>query len=323
MILAGKRRFRRGYAWPNPAFPFNLFFDSPKCRIFIIDNITHNWRWMEEWKDGIRETDFFFVRVGWYQSPDMIRDGVAMLEEFGLDKRNFFVLANSEDEMEGFLAAGIASRIISANSWIDQTTMNIRPVEKVYDAIYVARLTALKRHHLAARIANLAIVAGNAHRPDIVKPPESAFLNDKPLSQDAVAEMMNRSRVGLVLSATEGACKVSNEYMLCGLPVVSTRSTGGRHVWYDDYNAIVCDDDEQSVADAVDFFLRNPRDPQTIRGRVIEQAKVFEKRFVTELDRVFKRFGETDQDAGAYFRKNRVPNLRSSHKPNFDVIFGR
>ena len=45
--------------------------------------------------------------------------------------------------------------------------------------------------------------------------------------------------VGGVFSEEEGACWASSEYLLCGLPVVSTHSRGGRDVWYSGHNSLI------------------------------------------------------------------------------------
>jgi glycosyltransferase involved in cell wall biosynthesis len=57
--------------------------------------------------------------------------------------------------------------------------------------------------------------------------------------------------VGGIFSEKEGACYSSSEYLLCGLPVVSTRSEGGRDEWYNKWNSIICDPIESAVSEAV------------------------------------------------------------------------
>jgi len=317
-----KAQFKRGYAWPNPAFPFRVLFEGHKCRVFVIDNLSHNWQWMEKWKNGIRETDFFFIRVGWHQDAAMIANGVAMLDEFGLNKDNFFVLANSDEERRGFMDVGIESEIVNANAWIDTDTMSILNVEKHYDAIYVGRLVAFKRHYLASKVENLAIVAGNAHRPEVVSPPRNIYLNNGPLTQPEVALKINQSKVGLILSESEGACKASSEYLLCGIPVVSTPSTGGRDAWYNEYNSIVCEADEDAIADAVRYFINNPRDPEIIRSDHLAIARGFRRTFIDIFHKVIRRFEEDSVDAESFLEKNRIKNLRLSQKPDFETIFG-
>ena len=70
-----------------------------------------------------------------------------------------------------------------------------------------------------------------------------------PLSE--VNRHLNRAGVGLCLSEREGAMFASTEYLLSGLPVVSTPSTGGRHVYYDEEYCWTVPPDPRSVAEAV------------------------------------------------------------------------
>ena len=54
----------------------------------------------------------------------------------------------------------------------------------------------------------------------------------------------------------EGANYSSSEYLLCGLPVVSTESSGGRDYWFDDYNSIICKPNEDSVKKCDEFVYK-------------------------------------------------------------------
>ena len=44
------------------------------------------------------------------------------------------------------------------------------------------------------------------------------------------------------MSSQEGAMYSSVEYLLCGLPIVSTKSTGGHDVFFTDTNCIIAED---------------------------------------------------------------------------------
>jgi hypothetical protein len=59
---------------------------------------------------------------------------------------------------------------------------------------------------------------------------------------------INKAHVGLCLSAEEGAMFVSAEYLLCGIPVVSTRNKGGRDVMFTPEHVFIADDTPESVA---------------------------------------------------------------------------
>lgn len=311
------------YTWPNPAFPFRIYYDGPECRIFIIENIHHNWNWFSKYHSQFRDTDIFLVYCGWYQSEHFAEQAEIIFDGLSLKRENFFMMFNAENERENFKNTGIAGTIINQNCWLDPSCFHIaEDREKLYDAIYVGRFSPFKRHELATKVPNLALVAGLDHGNPSSKPvPPHVYRNDRLLTPDEVCQKINQSHCGLILSEVEGACFASSECLLSGVPIVSTKSFGGRDEWYNDYNAIVCDPDPDQIRDAVAFFKENPRDPERIRGEHLERAKHFQGVFIKVLGELFARFG-VDKDPQTYFDENYMHKLRRSYKPDFDVIFG-
>ncbi|NJL20894.1 MAG: glycosyltransferase family 4 protein [Leptolyngbyaceae cyanobacterium SM1_3_5] len=317
------KNFKPSYTWPNPAFPFRLYYDSPKCRIFIIENIQHNWNWMLEWHEHFRKTDFFIVYCGWYHSPAYANEADTIFSILSLDKTQFFFMYNSQLEMDNFAVKGFQGEVINHNAWLDENLV-MRPlvIEKVYGAIYVARRSAFKRHLLASKVSSLALVAGINHGNAISDIPKYDYLNDRPLSPEEVCEKINQAHCGLILSEEEGTCFASSEYLLCGIPVVSTLSRGGRDVWYNEYNSIICEPAADKVAAAVEEFMRSPRDPQKIRRMHLEQSEEYRSKFIGLLSEIFNRFGVEDVEPSSYFKKTFFHKLRKSYKPDFKAFFG-
>lgn len=313
--------FKPSYVWPNPAFPFRLYLDHPNCRIFIIENIAHNWNWMKVYAPYFRENDYFFVYCGWYFSEHFATESEKVFSILNLKKENFFFLFNSAKEMLNLEPFAFQGEIINQNAWLDEETV-FRPLkkEKIYDAIYVARKVPFKRHQLASKVQNLALVVGESHGSAEIELPVSKYLNERQLPPDRVCEKINESFCGLILSEQEGACFASSEYLLCGVPVVSTPSLGGRDVWYNEYNSIICEPDSESVAAAVEEFKLKPRKPEVIREMHIDQANFFREKFIKILARVFDKFG-VELNPRDYFYKTYIHKLRSSQKPNFDELF--
>jgi hypothetical protein len=125
-----------------------------------------------------------------------------------------------------------------------------------FDAIYNARLTPIKRHDLAVDVASLALLydLGPAEQRicyDEVRAmlPRATFINHQ-VGQGAYRQLpvkdcvrhINRARVGLCLSAIEGAMQASMEHA-CRLAVVSTRSIGGRDRYFLPPFCRIVDDD--------------------------------------------------------------------------------
>jgi glycosyltransferase involved in cell wall biosynthesis len=65
----------------------------------------------------------------------------------------------------------------------------------------------------------------------------------------------------------------SVQYLLSGLPVVSTRSKGGRDVFFDEEYALIVDDHPDSVKEGVEEMIRRNISPDTIRSKVLAEVK--------------------------------------------------
>jgi len=316
--------YKSFYVWPNKAFPFRVYLETPNLRIFLIENLQHNFEWLSAYRHKIRKTDIFFVILGSHWNEGLLGNAMGMFEYLNLDKEQFFIMFNDERDEKLFKDTGLNGKIINQNAWLDYNlSMNVIPnSEKRFDALYVGRLIKVKRHFLANKVNNLALITGILYGNNIEeKEPPHIYRNEAQLSSAEVCKKINESHCGLILSAKEGACFASSEYLLCGVPVVSTKSEGGRAIWYDDYNSVVCDDDQDKIKDAVQFFVDTPRDPEIIRGRHINKSNNFRSQFVSVLADFFEKHDVIGIEPMSYFSENYFHKMRTSYKPNFEEIF--
>jgi glycosyltransferase involved in cell wall biosynthesis len=152
----------------------------------------------------------------------------------------------------------------------------------------------------------------------------AAWLKDtsrgsKKVTVDEMVGFYNEARVGLILSEREGAVFASMEYLLCGLPVVSTPSTGGRDVFWDDRFVIVCEPNPEAVAEAVQELKLRNIDPQLIRNATLEQVEKHRDVLREFLAPAVKTF-ECPWSAGSHgpFTFTDLRKLgRSLRQPNF------
>ena len=315
-----KNIYKPSYTWPNKAFPFRKYYDHKKCRIFIIENIVHNWNWLHQYSHNFRETDFFMVQLGWHYNDYTIQECNHIFEILKLRKSNFIFMYPDFATQSLFKIYGFEGDLINQNCFLDYDLFKIIDSEKIYDAVYTARLSAFKRHNLATKVENLALIAGNTDGPKIEDLPNHKYINKTHLSPNEVLERLSESKVGLILSEVEGACYASSEYLLSGLPVVSTYSKGGREIWYNDYNSVVCESSPESVANAVKKLISYKRDPLLIRNMHIELSNYFRTNFIRSHQRIIDTCGVSD-DANSYFINNFQHRLRSSIVPDFENLF--
>jgi glycosyltransferase involved in cell wall biosynthesis len=193
----------------------------------------------------------------------------------------------------------------SQNALLDENRYTIlEQTEKKFDAIYTAQVARFKRIHLASEVEKLSLIT---YRLDInpklfsslkKKLRGATWLNfDRGsyrwLDSDESAECLNRARVGLMLSAKEGANYASVEYFLCGLPLVTTPSIGGREVFYDDRYVQIVEPDPKKISAAVLEMGNRKLDPWMIRNNTIAVIEEHRKVFRAILDDIAIESGET------------------------------
>jgi hypothetical protein len=313
--------FEPWYVWPNPAFHFRLWYESPNCRIFLIENITHNWEWLSKYIDRIRPTDYFFVQLGWHFHYYFVQHTKACVEALGLSKERFRIMYPDIPTMAYFEEAGFHGRLINHNCFLDYNLIKPMESKKIYDAIYTARFAPFKRHELASQVQNLALVAGEAWGIENLNIPSHTYLNDAPLNLQGVLEKICQSKVGLILSEAEGACYSSSEYLLAGIPVVSTPSYGGRNVWYNELNSIICDASPEGVAKSVSYLCKGEANSALIRKLHILQADTMRQNFIRMHQEICTAHNEERFDASHFFVQNYSHKLLRSEVPDFETIF--
>jgi len=315
--------FKPCYVWPNKAFPFRLYLNDHNIRIFILENLQHNFEWLLEYSKDFRSTDHFYVIIGCHYQDGLANEASRMFDFLDLDRKRFTILCNDLREEFLFNKYGFQCRLVNQNAWLDENlVMKPKLLDKKYDAIYVARLIALKRHELCAKVSNLALVAGGSFGAEEAKfIPPYLYLNDSELTPSDVCSKINEAYCGLILSDVEGASFASSEYLLCGIPVVSTHSEGGRDAWYDDYNSLVVEANVDAVYEAVMKFKESPRDPMKIRNDHISRALNYRERFIGLLSETLSAVGVDYINAKLFYEKNFYHKMRVSHTPDLEKIF--
>lgn len=179
------------------------------------------------------------------------------------------------------------------------------PGTQAYEAIYTAALEPYKRMGLARGVPALYVLtykSGQTGGWDVHKEhPElaTAGYNRHFLGEDAVRALYAASDCGLALSRVEGAMWAAMEYMLCGLPVVSTRSFGGRDQFRDDYYWRTVAASPEAVAAGVRAWRENPPDRQEVRRRVLAKVEAGRARFA----QFATRLGSTREAVAAFHHR--------------------
>ncbi len=197
--------------------------------------------------------------------------------------------ANDAAECAAVRAHGIPAAVFNHNAFfVDYQVFDITPAAKRFTAVYNARITGYKRQELMAALDDACLIYASVDTDYADTLPAAlrgfAYPNGdpftgtpyRPLNRREVAAVLNESQVGLCLSQVEGAMFASLEYLLCGLPVVTTPNLGGRDFFFNTRHVVVAEPTATGVRDAVAQAIARKVDAREIRAAAL--ARLFEAR---------------------------------------------
>lgn len=292
--------------------PIPKIFNSP-CILISADN----WYW--------NDTKY---RIGQHE---LILSGY---HKFVEQYKNVKVILMHPDEEATRGYQNMPSILFNRNAMVDTTSYTIDPKATLeYDAIYNATLYNYKRYELATKIDNLGVIYylrnsdnrihyitdvdmqyGIEVREKLRSMNNVTLINElggnyKYLNKPTVSYYLNKAKCGLCLSDIEGACLASVEYLLSGIPVVSTKNYGGRDVLLKKSGyAYYVDDAPEAVANTVANIKQHNK--TDIRASVIAAIE-------DEWNSLYKQFDiiyDTNKIDFKEFRRNMI-RAQSKYRP--------
>lgn len=230
-----------------------------------------------------------FLQLGW--SAELPEVAVELKNRLSEAKKlfpesRFIILANTPREVEiikDFCEVYLASH----NAFLDPARYPLAKAGKRrFDALYIARITPFKRHQLAEKVKNLHLIGSCSEKEreyfeqTIVRFPHAVWSRKVP--SFFIGRKICEAACGLALSAIEGAMFSCGEYSLCGIPVVNTHNLGGRDTLLPEFAVRYADDNADSVAENVRYWVDHPINPAEIREGFLRLAAP-QKALVQEL----------------------------------------
>ena len=243
-------------------------------------------------------------------------------------KFRFIHLCNFDAQLQTLEKFGLETLFCNQNAMVDENLYKpLLNIEKKYDAVYDARFQRYKRHYLASKLPSLGLIhypVLTKDEPDYVreikeKLADAHFFNHtktgehRKLSLSEVNQALNRCSVGLCLSAEEGAMYASIQYLLAGLPVVTTPNVGGRDEFFDDEISITVEPTPEAVKAGVAEMIGRNLDPQYIRAKTLERMKVHRGYFIELIQNIYDQEGVKREFANEWntiFGNKLVKNLK-------------
>jgi glycosyltransferase involved in cell wall biosynthesis len=243
---------------------------------------------------------FFSWLQTWRSTPRLVRDYVVGRAR----RKSLHFMTNSPDEERVLRSCGLPTALVNHNAYIDERVFVPTGAAKEYDAVYTAQMQPFKRLHLATQVPSLFVVTygdkstsgGEYDLPGFVPELAHAEYNRRWLGFDEINDVYNRSRVGLALSAVEGAMLAAVEYMLAGLPLVSTPCRGGRELFFDDRFVAIVQPTARHVAEGVCELIRRQVDPGVVRNITLERLRVHRYAMCAYVQQVIRDRGGAAPD---------------------------
>jgi glycosyltransferase involved in cell wall biosynthesis len=225
-------------------------------------------------------------------------------------------VCNTPGEHELLKRLHVPSVYCNQNCLLDESRYHIVPgAVRKYDAVYNGRLEKMKRHLLLVDTPNLALIVGltpgasadkRAYREHVrAALPDAAVLNysdARPLRvcdedhfpqipPEEISARLGLAHVGVILSREEGACYASAEYLLTGLPLVSTPSRGGRDIFFDNEYVEIVADEPGAVARGVRRLIERNMPAERVREGTLRKMQPHRETFVRLLQSIYDKEG--------------------------------
>ena len=253
-------------------------------------------------------------------------------------------LCNTAAEKEILSRGGLTAHLLNKNFMVADSIFRPLSQEQIqFDAVYYASFVPDCRHDLASKIGRVAYVScGSTIMQELERkglerllplPTRHALINPIQnglpigLPPEGVNAALNRAAVGLCLSKVEGSTAATMEYMLAGLPVVTTPSIGGREIYFDHEYCTICEPNSVAVRDAVVAMKARNIPREYIRARTLSKIDPDRQRFLSLIDDLTEKLGgRRRHENGVWpFTAKNVPvtwKTYAEHLQDFEKVRG-
>lgn len=299
----------------------DFYYEDPEIKILIVESIDQNWHLLNKYTNNMY---IFIIFPTAYDKNkfEFVRNAIYSQNK-NLNLKNIIMMVPNLDYALLSMEYEFSYIFMNNNCLLDENIFkNENNVEVIYDCVLNCRPEKWKRPFLAKNVINLAIIKGYNFRKNDYYELEQLnpkYINNKRLEPAQVNKIYNQSHCGGIFSAAEGACYSSSEYLLAGLPVISTKSTGGRDVWYNKDNSIIIEPTENEVVNAIElckFNLKNGIfNRNKIRNDHVELSNKMRNFFINYVQTIFDKH-KIKINSKEYWNTHYNNKLRKTHKLN-------
>ena len=255
-----------------------IFFENDEKRISI-SFLPQSTEEILFWNENYDDKDILILICNEYLDEKKIKE---------FKKRNYYaqciVLCNSQTEKKTCDKLKVYSAFINKNCFLNEKLYFIdESIEKKYDGIYSTSFSNRKRLDLCNNLDNIGILLKYKKTPNELIHSLN-IINKETISENEIFKYYNQAKFGLCLITQDNSSNANAEYLLCGLPVISVTSYGGRNVWYNKYNSIIIDSNKESLLKGIEVCLNNIKNgkfnSELIRRKQIILMNEFRSKFI-------------------------------------------
>lgn len=234
------------------------------------------------------------IHSSWHCSNDKIRAIINFSDEY-----EYVILASSEEEQSQYKKNFKQDVLLMGhNVFLNEKLILLKEnTIRDYDMLVNSGIDSYKKIHLAHLVNSVAYISrmgtNICNRSNILFSKNSIFPNFKDnlinlenyhrLNHEELSNLSARCLAGGIFSNLEGSCFSSSEYLLCGLPVISTKCKGGREIWYNSDNSIYCEDTPESVAECMEIVKQKLKDGSFNRKKIRDDHINLQEKFRSNL----------------------------------------
>lgn len=305
-------------------FNLHTYYNSDKLRLFYSENICNDY-----FVQKLDNISYVFLQFTWNieaiikECPWGIEDRFKKLNPAFDFKKQFIFCAPDHYTDTVIKSLGYNSILVNHNCFLKYDQFNINRAEETkYNAVINSRPFWWKRVFLAENIEDVAYICGSDWANDDTSwrgyKDYNNFTTFNEICPDDVNRLYNESMCGMILSGNtgenqqglcEGANYSSSEYLLSGLPVITTPNQGGRNYWLNDSNSITVEPSSDTLPEAVEtvklMLELGKFDRLQIREDFIKQSNKTRKTFNNKVQELFNE-SDIDLDASDYFDENYI-----------------
>ena len=303
---------------------FYCFYNDDNIKIIHLEGLEHNWNILHLLKNNI------YTLISWpcYFHKWLYEYSCNSIytRNENYNRKNIIFLSPNLDGILWAYEYGYNAILTNHNCFLDYNIFTINNDEPIkYNMVMNCRPELWKRPYLAESVSDLAYIKGyNFNKEDIYdySKLKCKFMNKKIISSQEVNAIYNQSYCAGIFSEKEGACYSSSEYLLCGLPVISTFSKGGRDTWYTQHNSIIVEPTKEDVTNAVEQCILKMQsgefNRQEIRDNHINMASQMRKNIINCIKYIFY-LHNIEVDVSEYWEKQFFHKFIKNE--NYDYVF--